>query len=49
MTLEELVQRCKAGVSLEVNTHKNYYETVYGTSLQEVLDKAEKCFAVQTT
>ncbi len=28
MTFDELVSRCKAGVNLDVNEHRNYYESV---------------------
>ena len=28
MTFDELVARCKAGVHLDVNDHRNYYESV---------------------
>lgn len=35
--LKELISRCKAGVNIEVNEHRNYYETakVYIEQLDE--------------
>lgn len=99
MTLEELIKKCKCGVFLSINEHKDYYDTeeqrikeindrdfaqngqqkdykpeidkeladrmikekiivelhfypdtpigfykIYGTSVEEVLEKAEECF-----